>query len=191
LPADNSENLFHRIRHRTKQDHTGVLRAEGRRRQGQTAALLKGLIFGPDGRPMGPTHTRKGGRLYRYYISQSVVKHGPETCSVRRVPAAEIEAAVVDQLRTVLRSPEIVVATWKVTRKEIAELTEGEVGEALRRFDPLWDELFSAEQARVVQLLVERVDVSVDGIDIILHVDGLASLAAEFRTVEAKPLVAA
>jgi DNA invertase Pin-like site-specific DNA recombinase len=31
----------------------------------QTPALLKGLIFGPTGRAMTPTHTRKGGKLYR------------------------------------------------------------------------------------------------------------------------------
>ena len=31
----------------------------------QTPALLKGLLFGPDGAAMSPTHTRKGGRLAR------------------------------------------------------------------------------------------------------------------------------
>jgi len=34
----------------------------------QTPALLKGLLFGPTGCAMSPTHTRKGGRLYRYYV---------------------------------------------------------------------------------------------------------------------------
>ena len=34
--------------------------------------------------------------------------------------------------------------------------------EALERLDPLWDELFPAEQARIVQLLVERVDMQPD-----------------------------
>ena len=34
--------------------------------------------------------------------------------------------------------------------------------EALERLDPLWDELFPAEQARIVRLLVERVDVGAD-----------------------------
>ena len=65
----------------------------------RTPALLKGLLYGPTGRAMSPTHTRRGNRLYRYYVSQAVLKHGPEACPVRRVPAAEIEAAVVDQLR--------------------------------------------------------------------------------------------
>ena len=83
------------------------------------------------------------------------------------------ERAVIDQLRVLLQSPEIIVATWREARKEIAGLTEAEVRDALQRLDPLWDELFPAEQARIVQLLVERVDVRVDGIDVRLRVDGL------------------
>ncbi len=31
-----------------------------------TPALLKGLLYGTDGAAFSPTHTRKGGRLYRY-----------------------------------------------------------------------------------------------------------------------------
>jgi site-specific DNA recombinase len=57
----------------------------------QTPALLKGLLFGPDGSAMSPTHTRKKGRLYRYYISQSVMKRGTEACPIKQVPSAEIE----------------------------------------------------------------------------------------------------
>src|SRR5712675_1980566 len=34
----------------------------------QTPSLLKGLIFGPGGVAMSPSHTRKKGRLYRYYV---------------------------------------------------------------------------------------------------------------------------
>jgi hypothetical protein len=44
-------------------------------------------------------------------------------------------------------------------------LTEAEVREALQRLDPIWKQLFAAEQARVIQLLVERVDVGPDGVD--------------------------
>ena len=58
-------------------------------------------------------------------------------------------------------------------------LTEAEVREALERLDPLWDELFPAEQARIVRLLVERIDVAADGIDIRLRVDGLGSVFSD------------
>jgi hypothetical protein len=47
--------------------------------------------------------------------------------------------------------------------------------------DPLWNELFPAEQARIVQLLVERVDVGVDGISISLRTDGLRSIVQDLR----------
>jgi DNA invertase Pin-like site-specific DNA recombinase len=159
-------------------------RVRAARTRSQTPALLKGLIFGPTGCAMSPTHTRKGGRLYRYYVSQSVLKHGPDTCSVRRVPAAEIEAAVVDQLRGLLRAPEIVVGTWRAARPKIEGVAEEEVRQALERLDPLWNELFPAEQARIVQLLVERVDVSPDGIDIRLRTEGLANLVTELRAIK-------
>ena len=86
---------------------------------------------------------------------------------------------MVEQLRGILRSPEIVVGTWRAAQEQNDGITEKEVREALEQLDPLWDELFPAEQARIVQLLVDRVDVSVDGIDIKLRVDGLAGLYRE------------
>jgi hypothetical protein len=62
-------------------------------------------------------------------------------------------------------------------------INETEVREALNRLDPLWGELFPAEQARIVQLLVERVDVSLDGADISLRTEGLTNLVADLRAV--------
>lgn len=110
-------------------------------------ALLKGLIFGVDGRALSPTHCVKNGRLYRYYVAQSVLKGGAacDDSIVRRVSAAEIEAAVVDQVRALLRQPEIVVGTWLAARRDAPDLTEREVRDALHRLDPLWGELFPAE----------------------------------------------
>jgi hypothetical protein len=145
----------------------------------QTPALLKGLIFGPTGAAMSPTHTRKGNRLYRYYVSQDVLKRGPDACPVGRVPAAEVEAAVIDQLRGVFRQPDIVVGTWRAVSGEQDDLTEGEVREALTQLDPLWDELFPAEQARIVQLLVERVDVGMHGVEVRLRPNGLSEVVRD------------
>ena len=164
-----------------------ILSAGARQRAGrtraQTPALLKGIIFGPTGCAMTPTHTRKGGRLYRYYIATDLLKHDAPACTVRRVPAAEIEGAVVDQVRGLLRSPEMIVRTWRAGKRLVAGLDESEVRAALQRLDPVWNELFPAEQARVIQLLVERVDVSPDGVDIQLRTEGLSNLTAELNAV--------
>jgi DNA invertase Pin-like site-specific DNA recombinase len=162
----------------------------GRSRR-KTAALLQGLIFGPTGRAMSPTHTRKRGRLYRYYVSQTSLRHGAEKCPVGRVPAGPIEAAVIDRMRQLLRQPEIIVATWKAARKALPDLSEFEVRDALGRLDPLWDELFPAEQARIVQLLVERIDVAEDGIDIRLRLKGLVGLSRELGDTGEAPREAA
>jgi hypothetical protein len=85
------------------------------------------------------------------------------------VPAAENEAAVIDQLRGIFRQPEIIVGTWRAARTEQGDISEDEAREALLQLDPLWDELFPAEQARIVQLLVERVDVRMHGVEVRLH----------------------
>ena len=100
-----------------------------------------------------------------------------------RIPAAEIEAAVIEQLRGFLRAPELIVRTWMTATKHDERITEAEVRDAFERLDPMWDELFPAEQARIVQLLVERVDVKVDGIAIRLRTGGLTKLLGELQSV--------
>jgi DNA invertase Pin-like site-specific DNA recombinase len=157
----------------------------------QTPALLRGLIFGPTGCAMTPTHTRRRGKLYRYYVSMDVIKQGTDACPVRRVPAGEIEAAVIDQVRALIRTPEIVVRTWRAAEVEDTTISENDVLEALQRLDPLWEELFPAEQARILQLLVERVDVGLDGMDIRLRTDGLTSLVADLRGRDLERMAAA
>jgi len=98
------------------------------------------------------------------------------------VPAGEVEAAVLDQLRVLFRQPEIVAGTWKAARSQTGDITETEVRQALADLDPLWDELFPAEQARIVALLVERIDIGTDGLRVRLRVDGLNGLARELCT---------
>ena len=58
-------------------------------------------------------------------------------------------------------------------------VSESEVRDALRAFDPLWNQLFPAEQSRIIQLLVERVDVLIDRVDIKLRIAGVTSLIGE------------
>jgi site-specific DNA recombinase len=145
----------------------------------QTPSLLKGIIFDASGVAMSPTHTRKNGKLYRYYLSQTVLKQGSSDCPAARVPAAEVEKIVIDQVRLLLLSPEITVQTWRTIRSSIEGMTESKVRNALKAFEPLWNELFPAEQSRILGLLVERVDVRSDQVDIRLRIAGVSSLVGE------------
>jgi site-specific DNA recombinase len=170
-------------------DNVQAILAQNRHRRASrtraaTPALLKGLIFGPDGKAMAPSHTRRRGRLYRFYRTATSLKLCHGECPIRAVPAGEVEAAVINQVRALLRSPEMVVRVWQATQRDAEAVHEREVVDALQRLDPLWDQLFPAEQTRILQLLVERVAVRLDGLEISLRVEGIASLVEELRLHE-------
>jgi hypothetical protein len=75
------------------------------------------------------------------------------------------------------------VGTWRVARADAPDLTETEARDALHQFDPLWDELFPAERARIVRLRVERVDISAASDDIRLRTSGLAGLDRDLSAI--------
>src|SRR5277367_3559289 len=63
--------------------------------------LLTGLLFDDAGHRMIPTHATKAGVRYRYYVSTRVLHGEAKTAkagSVARVPAAEIEDAIIKSL---------------------------------------------------------------------------------------------
>ena len=70
-------------------------------------------------------------------------------------------------------------------------LHEADVREALVALDPLWDTLFPAEQARIVQLLVERIDLRDGVVEIRLRADGLTRIACEMAQGTLDPRAAA
>ena len=148
----------------------------------QVPALLKGLIFGPNGRAMSPNHTRRRGRIYRYYVSREAIADGYGSCAVTSVPAADIEGAVLDHVRTLLAAPELVARTWAAVKRDGEdEITEREVTVLLADFATVWNELFPAERARIIQLLVERVHVQENALEVRIRAEGLASLVAELQ----------
>ncbi len=160
-------------------------RSRANRTRAQTSALLKGIVFGGNGKAMTPSHTRKNGRLYRYYVNMDAIKMGRDVLGLRHIAAGEIEAAVIAQVRTILRSPEVIARTWRAANGDGEKVAERDIVDALQQLDPLWEQLFPAEQARIVRLLVKRVETGEDGIEIHLRCNGLESLAEELRRRDA------
>ena len=48
---------------------------------------------------------------------------------------------------------------------------------------PLWAELFPVEQTRIIQLLIERVDIDTDGLKIRFRDKGISRVVAEVGSV--------
>jgi DNA invertase Pin-like site-specific DNA recombinase len=70
-------------------------------------ALLIGRIFDDRGNRMSPSHARKRGVKYRYYLSSALLEgRCDQSGSTRRVPAAEIEALVIRSVREYLKLKE-------------------------------------------------------------------------------------
>ena len=166
-------------------------RSRGRNTITKTPALLKGLVrCGGCKSTMSPTHTLKKGRHYRYYKPSQVLKGGCETCPIRAIPAGELEGVVLDQLRRTFKAPDMIVKTWAAANAKDPAVTEQEVRKALRDVDPVWNELFPAEQARIVNLLIEHITVDPEGIDIKMRAEGLESLARDVASYQKRAEVA-
>lgn len=148
----------------------------------QTAAPLKGLLFGPDGKAMTPTHTKRGDKKYRYYVTHTAQKRGYEECPIRMVRAGDIEGIVFDQIKSIFKNPSLIVSTWSVARTMDDGITEDDVREGLQNIETVWDHLYHKEQARLLQLFIEKIRVEPEGIHIDIRTNGINSLVLDLKT---------
>jgi site-specific DNA recombinase len=65
---------------------------------------LLGLLVDEEGRGYRPTHTTKGGRRYRYYVSVERMEEGTRSRNRARLPADELEQHVFNRVRDFFRS---------------------------------------------------------------------------------------
>jgi DNA invertase Pin-like site-specific DNA recombinase len=151
-------------------------------------ALLAGLLFAPDGQKLLHTYTKKkSGTLYRYYVPYLHKRHNadatldPNAMRVGHLPAAEIEAVVVQQIQSALRAPEMLIAVWRSCRSqpEGATLDEAHIVVSMQHIDRLWAELSPHEQQRVARLMIERIQLHSEGLTITWRDDDWQALGPE------------
>jgi site-specific DNA recombinase len=122
------------------------------------SALLQRLLrCGSCGCAMVSSHSTKGTRRYRYYICRQAQKRGWQTCPAPSLPAGPIEDLVIQQLQRLAPA---------VTAEE---------------FVAVWQVLPLAEQARLLQRLVEHVDYDAaqQTVSIAFHPDASTVLVEE------------
>jgi site-specific DNA recombinase len=145
-------------------------------RGSKAPSLLRGLLFSEEGRAFTPGWTAKGQKHYRYYINTASIKLGKTGCEVQRVPAGEIETAVLEKVRHLLRSPEILSQAVREVIAQRPEISEAEAIQALQSIDPVWDLLFPAEQATIVQTLIKQITIRANGMSIQWQDQGMSQL---------------
>ena len=102
----------------------------------------------------------------------------------QRLPAREIEAAVVAQMRTVLTSPEAIAAVVQQIQRDGPPIDEASTVMAMGRLNDVWDQLFPIERHRITHLMIERIDLvhvgRVQGIQVKWRELGWNALIEEF-----------
>jgi hypothetical protein len=98
------------------------------------ALLRRMLRCGECGSMIQPAWTNNHGRQYHYYTCSKRIKTSYGKCRLPSLPAGEIEALVVDQLRTLYRHPDVIARTYR----EVQVLSEtGPSQEATERLAEL------------------------------------------------------
>jgi site-specific DNA recombinase len=138
-------------------------------------SLLAGMLVDGEGNRMTPSHAVKKGTRYRYYVSGSLItKDRTEATAGLRIPAAEIEQLVSSRVHRWLLDP------GSIYKSTAARLADASIQQRLvaRAADlgKHWPELPVARKRTVLAALIERIDVSVDQIDIRLRPPRLAAL---------------
>jgi DNA invertase Pin-like site-specific DNA recombinase len=153
----------------------------------RTDVLLRGILYTPTGEKMRPTFTNKSGKRYQYYISTGEQKFGAASKTHDRLPCDVVDGAVTEQVKSILSSPEAIQAVWHQLQTDGSKIDK--VNEsALGRLAEVWDSLFQPEKHRIVQLMVERVDLVAGGISVSWRKLGWKELIGEFNTTGNKAL---
>ena len=105
------------------------------RKSGITAkspSLLRGLIDDSYGRPMTPSHSKKRGQRYRYYVSSiSLGSEAEKLGPIIRLPAIQVESIALDRVKTFLGDAESVMQHLAIeptdvgTRAWIEDMAKG------------------------------------------------------------------
>ena len=128
--------------------------------------MLDGLLFDTAGVPMPHKQTRRNARVDGHYVSKSKAMTGEVSQVQDRAPAWDIEAAVVRMVKAeLIRQQAIVIAAGLLLKLHGEPLTQDDRDAKYvhGRLVEVWELLFPNERIRIVQMLIERIDLTVDG----------------------------
>src|SRR4029077_10993627 len=141
-----------------------VTNATNHRRKADAAepSLLAGLLTDARGERFTPSHAVKQGRRYRYYVSTALITEaGTDQSQGWRLPAQEIEDAVIRVLADALTSPALLIERFgRVPNDQTRKMLDRAIRlAAVLKRSP-------AERAKVVRDLIEKVVIEENAITI-------------------------
>ncbi|GHT94231.1 hypothetical protein FACS1894122_10650 [Alphaproteobacteria bacterium] len=136
---------------------------------------LKGLLkCGVCGAIMRPTACNNNGLKYRYYTCNNHIRFKSCKSAVRNVPAEGIEEKVVEEVLMKLKSPEIMLKIQELANENAVD--EKQLRSSLEKLSETWTYLYPQEQMRIMNLLINFIELREDGLNIQMNMDGFNTL---------------
>ena len=141
---------------------------------------LRGIIkCGHCGCPMMPSYAKKKGVTYYYYLCENHEKStGLSECPVKKVPAGMVEQLVQEQLDKVFHSHDVLVELAART-----QLPQRVISDIFR--ENFWTQVTPAEFTRMAQLILDKVTLFEDHIELDIKSSGMESIMEEFTENDA------
>ena len=106
-----------------------------------------------------------------------IAKNDGGICPIERLPARDIGTEVVGRVRAMLADPSLLREVAIAFEANNAGANPAEAAAAIANTEKAWGELFPAEQPRIFRILVQRVEVSTNGLTVAFRDSGIAALA--------------
>ena len=133
-------------------------------------SLLAGLIYDAAGERLLPTHTVKGERRYRYYVSKALQTGGaPSAAAGMRLPAGDIERAVIDRLTRFLAERATLYGVISASIHDGAE--QSALLDRATALASAWEEQSVGDRRALLPRLVSRITVAPRHIDLQVDAD--------------------
>jgi DNA invertase Pin-like site-specific DNA recombinase len=137
--------------------------------------FLKGLVkCGGCGATMTPTCGNSRGLKYRYYTCNTHFRSRNCWFPFRNVPAEELEARVLEEVLQKLKSPEVLLKIHELANEN--ETNDTQLQSSLNNIGETWKYLYPQEQAKIMKLLINFIELKEDGINIQMNMDGFNTL---------------
>jgi DNA invertase Pin-like site-specific DNA recombinase len=144
-----------------------------RKARATKVSLFTGILFDEEGHRYTPTHASKGGRRYRYYTSQAVIRRASETEVPARIPAHDLEVAVTERIIKLLKTPKAVLGALAPSGKHSRGRHYAQLLRQASEKVASWSELSSGARERFLRAILERVVIHQDEVEISIRKDAL------------------
>jgi len=148
-----------------------------RRKCRTNGSLLTGIIFDEEGNRLAPTHGNKAGKRYRYYTSQTIIRKSHSHGSLTRIPATDLEQAVLGRIGAFLSSDDDLFSAAKglnLLGKPLESFFQ-----AARKRSDWWEDLPLEGREELVRSVLVRVVIFDQRIEISLKLSDLLNWSWE------------